>query len=180
MNNIQLQIPAHITGNCLNPKTQKVWNPGLSPRILQISTETSTAKKIPKSGNGECTSFPFAEDVPGATTLQQRKADGREMLSIHSFSPNYCWMSKEKQSSQKMCVHQYGTISELKPSTSLSSNTGNLEFSMCSNSWCDKPKSYVAFNKGLFVQERSKDFSCSSCSPEFSARAKEMTYVPNY
>lgn len=73
MDNIQFKLPSHITENCLNPRAQKVLNCRLIPRISQISRETSTVRKIPKSGDGKCISFPFAENMPGATTLEQEK-----------------------------------------------------------------------------------------------------------
>lgn len=71
MDNIQLKIPSHITENCLNPRVQKVLNHRFIPRIFQISPQTSTARKISKSGDDKCVSFPFPENMPGATILEQ-------------------------------------------------------------------------------------------------------------
>ena len=71
MDNIQLKIPSHITENCLNPRVQKVRNHRFIPRIFQISPQTSTARKISKSGDDKCISFLFPENMPGATILEQ-------------------------------------------------------------------------------------------------------------
>lgn len=83
MYNIQLKTFAHITENCLSPRTKKVLNPGFKPSIFQINIETSTLKKIPKSGDNKCISFPFPENMPEATTLEQRNVDRRKISNVY-------------------------------------------------------------------------------------------------
>lgn len=90
VDNIQLQIPTHLTKNCLNPRAQQVLNPGLTSRILQISRETSLEKEISDSGNGKCILSPFLEDSPGATTLEQRAEDRRK-------TSNFCLISRGEE-----------------------------------------------------------------------------------
>lgn len=72
--------PAHITENCLNLRASKGPNPWLIPKTLQINTETSTVRKISKSGDGKCISFPFPENMPRAKSLGTE--EGRQQKNI--------------------------------------------------------------------------------------------------
>lgn len=97
--------------------------------------------------------------------------------------------AKKGSKGKKNCVHQKMTMWKLKLSMFVSSNMGDLGFSIYSNTRFGKPENHIAFDEGCggfwslgfwggegdVVLKRPKDFSGSSFSLEFSERAGEMT-----
>lgn len=69
-----------------SPESQNILNPWLPPRIFQTNTDTSTVRKISKSGNGKCISFSFPENMPQAKSLRTEK--GRQHENTQSLLNN--------------------------------------------------------------------------------------------
>ena len=99
VNNIQFKIPSHITKNHLNSRVQRVLNLRLIHRISQMNTKTSTVKKIPKSVDGKCISFPTFKE--------------------HTWGNNFGTGESNRGKNIKCLLNIKGKIKQIQPQTSI-------------------------------------------------------------